>query len=163
MLCMFSQLQRYYNSCFLDFSVIPSLYFSMTRPSTLKNERKSRLARNVSASRKTVNNVTKKTRQLQNTLISDTDSAIDNEHFRYKQRPFTGPSCQKLSTFAEQLNTSIDNDTDDYYQVIHNSFLVELMKQTICISCKSIWNGDMTVAKREGTVFTVLLRVKSNN
>ena len=57
----------------------------------------------------------------------------------------------------------MNEDTNDYYQIIHNSFLLGLMKQSICIFCKSIWNGDMSVAKREGTVYFVFSRVKLNN
>ena len=53
----------------------------MPGPSTLKRNRKSKLTENVTASRKIVKNVTKKTRQLQNDLISDTDRTADNEQF----------------------------------------------------------------------------------
>jgi hypothetical protein len=135
----------------------------MPGPSTLKRNRKSKLTENVTASRKIVKNVTKKTRQLQNDLISNTDRTADNEQFTYKTRPYTGPSHQKLSNFLEQQHTDTDEDPNDYYQIIHNSFLLELMEQSICISCKSIWNGDMSVSKREGTVCVVFSRVKLNN
>ncbi|CAF3123531.1 unnamed protein product [Rotaria sp. Silwood2] len=136
----------------------------MTRSSLLKKQRKVHLVQNTSKSRKIVDDVTKKTRKLQNDLISDIDRPTDNEHFTYKKRPFAGPSCQKLSNFLEQQqNTDVDEDTNDYYQIIHNSFLLELMKQSICISCKSIWNGDMSVAQREGTVYVIFSRVKLNN
>ncbi|UJR24220.1 hypothetical protein I4U23_027187 [Adineta vaga] len=74
--------------------------------------------------------VTKKTRQLQNDLISDTDRTTDNVQFTFKTRPFTGPSHQKLSKCLEQQHTDTDEDTNDYYQIIHNSFLLELMKQS---------------------------------
>ena len=74
-----------------------------------------------------------------------------------------GPSRQKLSNFLAQQNTDVAEDTNDYYQIIHNSFLLELMKQTIFISCKSKWNGDMYVAKREGTVYLVSSHVKLNS
>ena len=37
------------------------------------------------------------------------------------------------------------------------------MKQSICISCKSTWNGVMSVAKREGTVYVVFSSVKLSN
>ena len=123
----------------------------MPGPSTLKRNRKSKLTENVTASRKIVKNVTKKTRQLQNDLISNTDRTADNEQFTYKTRPYTGPSHQKLSNFLEQnANIVTNTNENDYYQIIHNSFLLELMKQSICISCKSIWNGTMSVSKREG-------------
>ena len=129
----------------------------MTRPSIAKKERKLHLVQNISTSRKIVKSVSKKTRQLQNDLISDTDRPTGNEHFTYKKRPFAGPSCEKLSNFLEQQNPDVGEDTNDYYQIIHNSFLLELMKQSICISCKTIWNGDMSVSKREGTVYCCLL------
>ncbi|CAF1515339.1 unnamed protein product, partial [Rotaria sp. Silwood1] len=86
-----------------------------------------------------------------------------NEHFTYKKRPFAGPSYQKLSNFLEQQNTDVAEDTNDYYQIIHNSFLLELMKQTICISCKSTWNGDMSVAKREGLYCSLVFTCHCSN
>jgi hypothetical protein len=135
----------------------------MPGPSTLKKERKLRLAGNKTTSRKNVNSVTKQTRKLQQDLISDIDRTADNEQFTYKTRPFTGPSHQKLSSFLEQQHAVTDEDPNDYYQIIHNSFLLELMEQSICISCKSIWNGDMSVSKREGTVCVVFSRIKLNN
>ena len=131
--------------------------------SGLKKERKFRLAENKSRSHKVINKITKQTRKLQNDLISDTDWSTDNEYFTYKNRPFIGPSRQKLSNFLAQQNTDVAEDTNDYYQMIYNSFLLELMKQTICISCKSKWNGDMSVAKREGTVYLVFSHVKLNS
>jgi hypothetical protein len=135
----------------------------MPVPSALKKEKRLRLARNKSTSRKIVNSVTEQTRKLQNDLISDIDRPTGNEHFTHKKRTFAGPSYQKLSNYLEQQNVDIDQDNNDYYQIIHNSFLLELMKQNICISCKSIWNGDMSVAKREGTVCFVSSGVKLNN
>jgi hypothetical protein len=135
----------------------------MTRPSVSKKEKKHQFTQNKSTSEKIVKSVVKKSRQLPNDLISDKDKPDGNEHFTYKKRPFAGPSREKLSSFLEQQNTDIDQDTNDYYQIIHNSFLLELMKQSICISCKSIWNGDMSVSKREGTVCFVSFRVKLNN
>jgi hypothetical protein len=130
---------------------------------TKKKEKKLRLTQNRSTSRKIANSVTKQTRKLQHDLISNTDRPADDEQFTYKTRPFTGPSHQKLSNFLEQQHTDTDEDTNDYYQIIHNSFLLELMEQSICISCKSIWNGDMSVSKREGTVCVVFSRIKLNN
>ena len=135
----------------------------MPASSASKKKRKLVLAQNRSTSRKIANNVTKQTRKLQNDLISDTDRSTGNEHFTYKKYSFPGPSSTKLSNFLQQQNTDANEDTNDYYQIIHNSFLLELMKQSICISCKSIWNGDMSVAKREGTVYVVFPHVKLNN
>ena len=129
----------------------------------MKKQRKLHLVQNVSISRKIVNDATKQTRKLQNDLISAIDRPTGNEPFTYKNRSFVGPSCQKLSNFLEQQNIDVDEDTNDYYQIIHNSFLLELMKQSICISCKSTWNGVMSVAKREGTVYVVFSRVKLSN
>jgi hypothetical protein len=121
------------------------------------------MVQNISKSPKIVDNIRKDTRKLQNDLISNVDGPTGNEHFTFKKRAFAGPSCQKLSNFVQQQNTDVNEDTNDYYQIIHNSFLLELMKQSICISCKSTWNGDMSVTKREGTVYNVFSRVKLNN
>ena len=34
------------------------------------------------------------------------------------------------------------------------------MKQTICVPCKVMWNGDMSISKREGTVYYVFSGLK---
>jgi len=47
-------------------------------------------------------------------------------------------------------NAVADSDEMDFYQVIHNSFLLDLMRNTICIGCKEQWNGKMHISKREG-------------
>jgi len=135
----------------------------MTRTSITKKDKKLQLVQNKSTSKKIVNNITKETRQLQNDLIFDANQPDGNEHFTYKSRPFAGPSHGKLSSFLEHQNTGIDEDTNDYYQIIHNSFLLELFKQSICISCNSIWNGNMSVSRREGTVCFVYCRIKLHN
>ncbi|CAF4387986.1 unnamed protein product [Rotaria sp. Silwood2] len=83
--------------------------------SKLEKQRKLRLVQNISTSRKIVNSVTRKTRKLQNDLISDIDRPTGNENFTYKKRPLASPSCQNLSNFLEQQqNTDIDEDTNDY-------------------------------------------------
>ncbi|CAF4513797.1 unnamed protein product [Rotaria sp. Silwood2] len=71
----------------------------------------------------------------------------------YKTRSFSGPSHQKLSNFLETQSIDDNKNVNDYYQIIHNLFLLELMKQTICVSCKVMWNGDMSISKREGANF----------
>ncbi|CAF4634054.1 unnamed protein product [Rotaria sp. Silwood2] len=83
--------------------------------SKLGKRRKLHLVQNISTSQKIVNSVTRKTRKLQNDLISGIDRPTGNENFTYKKRPFAGPSCQTLSNFLEQQqNTDIDEDTNDY-------------------------------------------------
>lgn len=135
----------------------------MTRPLAKGIRETVRLTHNLSGSQKIVKSATKKTHEPQNDLISYANRSTSNEHFTYKKRPFTGTSSQKLSNYLEQQNSDVDEDTNDYYPIIHNSFLLELMKQSICISCKLIWDGDMSVSKREGTVCVVFSRVKLNN
>ncbi|CAM2724124.1 unnamed protein product [Rotaria socialis] len=135
----------------------------MTRSSALKKEKQLRLARNTSKSRKIINIVRKNTRELQNYFISNKSQSTSNEQFTYKTRTFTGPSCQKLTAFLKQKGTDDNNNIHEYYQIIHNSFLLQLMKKTVCASCKLIWNGDMSVAKREGTIFTSFSLAKMNN
>ncbi|CAF1628820.1 unnamed protein product [Rotaria sp. Silwood1] len=89
----------------------------------------------------------KKTRQLQNDLISYIDQPTGNEHFTYKERQFAGPSYQKLSNFLEQENTDVVEDTNDF----------------ICISCKSIWDGDMSVTQREGLYCSLVFTCHCSN
>ena len=47
-------------------------------------------------------------------------------------------------------NARADKDEMDFYQVIYNSFLLELMRNTICIGCKEKWNWKMHMSDREG-------------
>ena len=46
-------------------------------------------------------------------------------------------------------NVRADKDETDFYQAIHNGFLLELMGNTICIGCKEKWNGKMHMSERE--------------
>ncbi|CAF1492564.1 unnamed protein product, partial [Adineta steineri] len=70
----------------------------MPGPSKLKKQRNLHLVQNKSTSKKIVNNTTKETRQLQNDLISDANRPDGNQHVTYKNRPFAGPSHEKLSS-----------------------------------------------------------------
>ena len=132
----------------------------MTRSTILKKERKLRLVQNSSKLRRTKINVKRDTRMLQNALISEKDQSKSNEQFVYKTRSFSGPSRQKSSNFLKKQSIDDNKNVNDYYQIIHNSFLLELMKQTICVSCKVMWNGDMSISKREGTVYCVFSGLK---
>ena len=60
-------------------------------------------------------------------------------------------SQQKIMAYERRKNNAVaDSDEMDFYQVIHNSFLLDLMRNTICIGCKEQWNGKMHISKREG-------------
>ena len=87
----------------------------MAASSKMKKQRKLHLIQNVSISRKIVNDATKQTRKLQNNLISAIDRPTGNEPFTYKKL-FTCRSI--ISTFLEQQNRDVDEDTNDYYQII---------------------------------------------
>ena len=53
--------------------------------------------------------------------------------------PIRFPSNELANDTGWHVDASFpDEDPNDYYQIIHNSFLLELMEQSICISCKSI-------------------------
>ncbi|CAF4449951.1 unnamed protein product [Rotaria sp. Silwood2] len=55
-------------------------------------------------------------------------------------------SQQKIMAYERRKNNAIaDSDEMDFYQVIHNSFLLELMRNTICIGCEEKWNGKMHI------------------
>ncbi len=62
-----------------------------------------------------------------------------------------GPSSKKIQTYAQQSHLLHHNDEHDFYQLIHNNLLLELMRNTICQSCFENWNGTMRLTKREGT------------
>lgn len=60
-------------------------------------------------------------------------------------------SQQKIMAYERRKNDGVaDSDEMDFYQVIHNNFLLELMQNTICIDCKQQWDGKMNISKREG-------------
>ena len=46
-------------------------------------------------------------------------------------------------------NIGADSDETNLYQVIHNSFLLDLMRNTICIGYKESWNEKIHISKRE--------------
>ena len=46
--------------------------------------------------------------------------------------------------FTTKNNVVADNDEVELYQVIRNSFLLDLMKNTICIGYKEPWNEKNT-------------------
>ena len=46
-------------------------------------------------------------------------------------------------------NARSDKHEMDFYQAIHNGFLLELMGNTMCIGCKGKWNGQMQMSERE--------------
>ncbi|CAF4577622.1 unnamed protein product [Rotaria sp. Silwood2] len=61
-------------------------------------------------------------------------------------------SQQKIMAYERRKNNAIaDSDEMDFYQVIHNSFLLELMGNTICIGCKEQWDGKMHITSFLGT------------
>ena len=47
-------------------------------------------------------------------------------------------------------NVVADSDEMDLYQVIHNSFSLDLMRNTICIGYKEPWNEKIHISKKEG-------------
>ncbi|CAF3814479.1 unnamed protein product [Rotaria sp. Silwood1] len=77
----------------------------------------------------------------------------------YKIRNHVGPSFKRLRQYEEQEQhqsnkpeaTSTTKDSLDFYQIIHNDFLLQLMRNTTCTSCSDAWNGAMSIRKREGT------------
>ena len=122
----------------------------MARYSIKKKERKLRFSRNISASKKITNDNKRKMNISENDLVSITNRTNNTNCSTYTQRSLDGPSHKKLTSFLQQATAGIDQDKNDYYQVIHNRFLLQLMKQTICILCKYVWDGEMSVTQREG-------------
>ena len=47
-------------------------------------------------------------------------------------------------------NVVADSDEMDLYQVIHNNFLLDLMRNTVCIGYKEPWNEKIHISKKEG-------------
>ncbi|CAF1275295.1 unnamed protein product [Rotaria sordida] len=74
-------------------------------------------------------------------LYSTTDSSFSNNILH---QSFT--SQQKLLSYEKRKNHAIaDCDDMNFYQVIHNTFLLELLKNTICIQCREPWDGKMYI------------------
>ncbi|CAF2218839.1 unnamed protein product [Rotaria magnacalcarata] len=110
-------------------------------------------------SSKIINSNAHNTNKLKHNLITNANETSNNhEYFTYTQRSFTGPSYQKLTGFLEKTTTTtnINGDMNDHYQIIHNRFLLQLMQQTICITCKSLWDGNISVVQREGLYSSIL-------
>ncbi|CAF1496339.1 unnamed protein product [Rotaria sp. Silwood1] len=76
----------------------------------------------------------------------------------YKIRNHVGPSFKRLRQYEEQEQhqsnkseaTTMAKDSLDFYQIIHNDFLLQLMRNTTCSNCSDAWNGTMSIRKREG-------------
>ena len=49
-----------------------------------------------------------------------------------------------------KINVVADSDEMNLYQGIHNSFLLDLMRNTICIEYKEPWNEKIHISKKEG-------------
>ncbi|CAF1345396.1 unnamed protein product [Didymodactylos carnosus] len=90
----------------------------------------------------------------------DTTPRTPHNVYSYKKREFTGPSCEKLSSYASKTAKDHTKNVSDHYQVIHNSLLIELMKQTVCERCQSKWNGDLATANREGLYCSLVFTCK---
>ncbi|CAF1988779.1 unnamed protein product [Rotaria magnacalcarata] len=131
----------------------------MPPSSILKKKRKLRFIQNMKVSSKIINSNAHNTNKLKHNLITNANETSNNhEYFTYTQRSFTGPSYQKLTGFLEKTTTTtnINGDMNDHYQIIHNRFLLQLMQQTICITCKSLWDGNISVVQREGLYSSIL-------
>jgi hypothetical protein len=63
---------------------------------------------------------------------------------------FAGPSSRKIHNFEQGSHFLHNDDEYDFYQLIHNSSLLKLMRNTSCQSCLQNWNGAMRLTKREG-------------
>lgn len=76
----------------------------------------------------------------------------------YKIRNHAGPSFKRLRVYEEQQQhqskkaeaTPTTKDSLDFYQIIHNDFLLQLMRNTTCNNCTNVWTGTMSIRKREG-------------
>ena len=84
----------------------------MTRPTTLKKERKLRMTQDSSKLRITKINVQRDICLLYNALLSDKDQSKSNGQSMYKTRSFSGPLCQKFSDFLEQQKRNKDISKD---------------------------------------------------
>jgi hypothetical protein len=135
----------------------------MTRSWILKKKQKSRFVENMSLSKNIIQHNAQKLRILQKDLVSSTNRTANNEYFAYAQRSSAGPSYKKLTSFLEQTTTSIDEDISNHNHIIHTMFLFQLMRETICKSCRSVWDGDISVVQREGTICIAISHDKSDN
>ena len=60
-------------------------------------------------------------------------------------------SQQKIMASERRKNNVVaDSDEVELYQVIRNSFLLDLMKNIICIGYKEPWNEKIHISKKEG-------------
>jgi hypothetical protein len=66
--------------------------------------------------------------------------------------PFLGPSSRKIQNYEQELHFLHNDDEYDFYQLIHNNSLLQLMRNTSCQSCLQNWDGKMHFKKREGSL-----------
>ncbi|CAF5006014.1 unnamed protein product [Rotaria sp. Silwood1] len=77
--------------------------------------------------------------------------------------PFLGSSSRKIQNYEQELHCIHNDDEYDFYQLVHNSSLLELMKNTICQSCLENWDGKMHLKKREGLYFSIEFQCQCSN
>jgi len=94
---------------------------------------------------------TPKTSQQSPMLISPSTPRVPSAT-QQTNEPFLGPSSRKIQNYEQELQFLHNDDKDDFYQLIHNRSLLELMRNTSCQSCCENWNGEMHLNKREGNL-----------
>lgn len=66
---------------------------------------------------------------------------------RFASESHRGPSLEKLRSVCISVQ---ETEPLDFYQMIHIQSLLDVMKHMICSSCHQMWNGSLSVKKKEG-------------
>jgi hypothetical protein len=94
--------------------------------------------------------------KLSRTNDSSTSTSFSTPSLSSNQTPsfsrFAGDS--RSGTSLEKLcsvSASVEEETPlDFYQMIHIQALLDVIKQMVCSSCHQIWDGSISIKKREG-------------
>ena len=65
---------------------------------------------------------------------------------------FQGPSLRKFKSYEQEPQFFHDNDESDFYQIIYNSGLLQLVRNVSCQWYLQNWSDRMHFKKREGSL-----------
>jgi hypothetical protein len=66
---------------------------------------------------------------------------------RFASESHHGASLEKLRSVSVSVE---ENAPLDFYQMIHIQSLLDVVKQMTCSSCHQMWDGSISVKKKEG-------------
>ncbi len=78
--------------------------------------------------------------------------------FRFASESHHEASLEKLRSVSVSVE---ENAPLDFYQMIHIQSLMDVVKQMTCSSCHQMWDGSISVKKKEGKKSSLVFRMIS--